>query len=509
MSFYNPSKNPFPFYQLEGNVWTNFKPLWHKNNCANYLHTLTPGLRYFQLHISPSIISQNEITAVNLRRVSDNSIVPASIGRTIYVEGENKILVINAEITVDMIVDQYYISVSTAYGNFYSETFCVKPANKDLVLLEWRSSTVKVGKMIYPLDVKQSINLNAKIVLLEPEIEEETEENGFGEETATLQVLTQPYFLSCVVPNYLGEALSALKLHDQFIVNNRLVNDNQIEFDEFTKVNNVKVTPETNGCDSYVEITYTKETVIKTTCEGQIIALNNAPFADIVWQNTETTEDRECNVDDVCTQMMMSTDLTMDIDGDDIMLDWERSTDNGLSWISIGGGETKQVTETEANNYSYRLKATDTHGLSGYSNILKYSVFSLQENAIITLHYPVPSDCHTRGTAYPFDITGLPNQSVRFQIEVLLNHGHGFLTTIYERENMNVVYTGVGGVAGSVRTGDLELDELGNGEFLIDLCLRPCLRTGTDMGQIEFRLFDNSGTNLTDQQFKVYRSANC
>ena len=509
MSFYNPSKNPFPFYDLEGSVWTNFKPKWHRNNCRNYQHTLNPGIRYFQLPLSTSVTSQSDISAIELRFVSDNSIVSASISRVIYSQGESKTLVLTVELTNAMTTDNYYISVATNYGNYYSETFCIKPVDKNNIEIQWRSSTSVVGKLIYPIEVKQSINLNAKVVLLEPQIEEETEENGYGEETATLQILTQPYFLSCVVPNFLGEAISAIQLHDQIIVNNTLVGESETELYDSTKIISVKVTPEENLCDSYVEITFSKESIIKTTCEGQIIALNNAPLADIVWNDSRTTEDRECSVENTCNVVMLSTEYTTDIDGDTLTLDWERSIDNGVTWASIGSGGTKSITETIKGTYIYRLKATDSYGLFGYSNILKYNLFDVNSSSVLSDIIRIPSNCGDAGIAYSFNINGVPNTSVRFQMKVTFNYGHGFEVTIWDRNIFSSVWGRSSGPVNSTYAGYLLLNNDGVGEYRIHLCLRPCLATLYNQGGIEFTLFEVDEVTISDQTISLMEIMDC
>lgn len=88
MSYYNPTKNPFPFYPLEGEVWTNYKPLWFKNNCRSccYDHILFPGLHFFQLKISNAITNTSEINNIDIRTVADNTVMASDIQGDIYID---------------------------------------------------------------------------------------------------------------------------------------------------------------------------------------------------------------------------------------------------------------------------------------------------------------------------------------------------------------------------------------------------------------------------------------
>src|SRR5690606_9020308 len=149
----NIDKNPVPFYKLEGDIWTNTKPLWqHKNsNCKGYSYSnnFYPDTYYFQHKVSPSILAMSEIVSVELRKVSDNSVVAQSFEKYLYKdENEEKYLIIKTVFGSGLIGDKYYVATTTAYDKYYSEVFCVTNINYNSIGLIWSCET-KVGNMIY------------------------------------------------------------------------------------------------------------------------------------------------------------------------------------------------------------------------------------------------------------------------------------------------------------------------------------------------------------------------
>lgn len=269
----NADKNPIPFFQLEGEIWTNKKTKWFRNNsnCSHvccYTNTYYPSLHWFQLQLENTINSLDDVTSIDVRKVSDNTTVAGlTINYNIIIDSSNrKYLLIDIDITSGLIGAEYYISVETILKKYYSETFCVATQNYKRVGISW-AGNCRVGNMVYSSDFKHKMNLDAIIVPLETEIEETTIENGFGEETPSLQKLKQPYMMSCVVPNFIAEALSAIQLHDKFNVFNFRNKDPYVEeFDSSISNIKAKVVPEDNECLSFVEITFTKETIIKSNC---------------------------------------------------------------------------------------------------------------------------------------------------------------------------------------------------------------------------------------------------
>ena len=518
MSFYNPTKNPFPFYALEGEVWTNFKPLWFTNNCKFQYqkHPVFPGKRYFQLRVSDNLLAQADVTAANLRRVSDNTIVAADIARTLFVlqKPVRKYVVLEIDIPDGYVEESFYVSVETNYGFYYSEPFCVKNPNDSLGIV-WSNSKGRVGDLIYPSGFQNFINVEAEIIPLEPIIEEETLENGFGEEVPTSQILKQGFTFSFMAPNYLAMALSALRLHDKIQIINRQKYDYDEDFDDDIKDVQVKVTNEEDGCFSLVSISFIEETIISTSCNDELLAANSPPQADIVWADTETTEERVCNNQDadpnLCKHTLLITEFTFDPDDNLDTLEWQRSSFGGLTWTSLGMaggvGDTQLVSETAEGLYYYRLKAVDTQGAVGYSNQLKYRIFT---NAAFSEVYQTDQlECPDNGYAKIYNIVGEIAQNIKMRTTVLSTYGHGFVAKIYDRVTGNVVISWAGGSAGTVREDIFTLDGAGVGRYRVELCLNACLNTEYTQASIELRLYTDGNAQLGDSKFTVNAFRSC
>lgn len=363
MSFYNASKNPFPFYNLEGEIWTNTKPLWFKNQCKGnccYLHKIATGLNYFQLQLDNQINSVSEVT-VELRLVSDNTIVEgASISNAVFSDANsNRYLVITFNADNPLLSNEYYISVETPYGFYYSETFCISQISNKMITIEWSGSGV-VGSLIYPNNYKHSVNIEATISISESEIEEETEEDGFGNETPTLQILKQRHTVSFVVPNFLAQALSALKLHSAVNFVNRKMGETPVELTDNNLNINVTVTPEIDNCFSYVEITYDQNTVIKTGCDNEIMDLSIFNELKLGWLDTETTEDRSTNVTPWLVSMKVLNQETEDL----AYINFLRKLGVSSSWQLVSTGD--------ATNTNYSIQEY-SQGEIFYKAILGYA----------------------------------------------------------------------------------------------------------------------------------------
>lgn len=514
MSYYNPTKNPIPFYPLEGEVWTNFKPLWFKNNStySYQKNILFPGKRYFQLRVSDNLMAQADVTAINLRKVADNSIVPGiSIARTLYVHQKlnRKYVVISMELASGLVDADYYVSVETNYGNYYSEIFCIKNNTNKTIGIKWASSKGRVGDLIYPADFENYINIEAQIVPGEPQIEEETKENGFGEEFPTLQILTQGFSFSFMAPNYLAQALSALQLHDKFQIMNRPKGDYEEAFDDKIKNVRTKVTPEEDGLFSFVEISYVEETIIATACEDDILAANNPPKADIVWNDTLTTEDRVCNAQDDCQQTLKYTEFTYDPDDNLDYLEWEKSSNQGTSWESAGLAvtDTKAISEADEGIFWYRLKAVDTYGAVGYSNILKYEVYDYASFASRSSTDEL--DCELLGDAKIFDVVGDISQNAKINFKVMSTYGQGFYLRLYDRITGDVLLNWSGGPAGTETDLIVSLDGAGIGKYRVVLCLNSCNGDQYVQAAVQLTLYKDDNVTLGNSTLTVSKFYSC
>lgn len=516
MSFYNPQKNPFPFYELEGEVWTNVKPKWHRTKCHQccYKHRILVGQHFFQLPIDSSIIGAGSFNSVDLRTVSDNAVVSNTTKQlNVFADSSgNKYLMIIFEIEQSMVGDEYYISVDSDQKKYYSEIFCVAQSLQNHIGIEWASSTSKVGQMIYALGFKHSINLEAKMVQREPELVEDTEEDGFGNEVATLQILKQGYEFSMVVPNFLAQALSAIPLHDMVNLINRSLGETSSDLNLENKYVVVNAAAELDGCNSFVEIQYVEETVTKTACSNDIVALNNPPVADIVWDDNSGTENRSCDVDDDCTYTLRSTELTSDPDGNSDTLEWQRSSDNGQTWSSLGGGTTKVISENIIGGYWYRLKATDTFGLIGYSEILRLRIIDVSEpsEASLILLDTLGSFCSpSGGIIKTFDISASANQTVRARFRVTNYFGSGFILTCKNRITEAVLFTWIGGPIGTTFEHDFNLSSVGLRELSLELCLNDCINTAYTTASVQMVLLDLDNSTETNENLEISRFFNC
>lgn len=520
----NIDKNPLPFFELEGAVWTNKKPRWQKNNpnCKGYVYknNLFPDTYYFQHKLSKNVSKITDITSVDIRLVSDNSIVAYASEKFLFGdENEDRFLIIKINIASDLIGDQYYISTTTDYGRYYSETFCVTNVKYNEIGLVW-ASTNRVGNMIYQNDFKHKVNIYAKLVPLPTTIEQETEEDGFGNETPTYQKLTQSYFFSAVIPNYLAEALSAMPLHNQFKVIDYFTGESGTDtFDEAITGVIVNVTPEDDACFSFVEFTFVKQIIIKTACsEGinAIVPFNHVPVAVITWNDTQTDEDRSCSTADTCVQTLLIEEL-YDLDGDiSLITEWERSVDSGITWsrLSFASGLTKFLSESEVGNYHYRLKATDSEGVSGYSNVLKYVLFDLSLSPIVQDLGVTENSCGSspgekeRGKRLDFNVIGNNNQIVKGMYSIEYNLSYAFIFSIYDRNTDALLLTHdsqiSGGAAGYFNVVNLPLNASGQGAFYMQLCMVPT--PGTFIGAkttISLVLMENDDFTLSDQNLSI------
>ncbi|WP_179022059.1 hypothetical protein [Winogradskyella forsetii] len=511
MSFYNKDKNPFPFYKLEGEVWTNTKPLWFRTNCKSccYKHRLGVGNAFFQLPISNEVTSAAQVS-VNIRKVGDNTIVNGiAITKNVLVDSNGgKYVIINSDLQQSLVGDEYYISVDTTFNKYYSEPFCVSQLTDKYVSIEWSNSNTFVGALVYANNFKHVINVEAVIVPRESEIEEETEEDGFGNETPTLQILKQGYQLSFVVPNFIAQALAALPLHDMVNFINRTLGETSTELIESNKYVKVEVSPELDNCFSFVTIQYTDEIVTKTNCTNDVVFLNSPPITTIFWEDTGTNEDRVCQIDGTCEQTMMAN--VIDPDGNLETIEWQRSDDLGLNWVSFSFAgttdiDTRTITETDLDSYQYRVKATDVNGMFGYSNILKYNLYddlitpSLElEIASLTSNCS-SQDAESEGVTNIFDIAAGASQLVKAKLEVTEYFGSGFVFQLLDLGDSSVLSTWTGGPIGTNIVVDIPLDSEGSGQFATKLCLNSCSGTTYTRATVLMTLLDIDNITETNQ----------
>jgi len=459
-------------------------------------------------------LNQNQVSGVELRKAVDNTVIEnLDFQATVISDSSGKkYLSIRINLLQSYVGDEYYLAITTEFGRYYSEIFCVSQISNSFIGIEWASSNGKVGEMVYFNDFKHSINIEAKIISSEPDIEEETEEDGHGNEVPTLQILKQGHELSFVVPNFIAQALSALPLHDKVNFINRSLGESPEELQIKNKYIEIKSKPEPDGCNSYVEMKYIDELVISTACTEELMALNNPPIADIVWDDTGTYENRNCNLDDGCSQTLRKSELTIDPDGNIESFMWQRSQDNGNSWSDLGPGDTKTVNELSDGNYQYRLKVTDSFGLEGFSNILRYRVLDISQPSTPQLQQldTLGTFCSTAGgIKIAFNIQASDSQTIRSKFLVNEYFGSGFVLTVIERNTQSVLLSWTGGPVGTNVQLDFDLNSNGLGEYEVELCLNECSGTSHTQATVEITLLDTDMNTETDQNIIIERYFNC
>ena len=278
----------------------NKKPLLFRNECSQnccYKHKLATGLNYFQLVLDEAISSLQDITDVELRNVSDNEIVDdTDISFSLYSDTSSiKYLSIILNAGNELIGSEYYLSVETTEGFYYSEPFCISQISKKMITIEW-SGGKKVGKMIYPPNFKHSVNIDAIISVAESELEQEVDEDGFGNEVPNLQILKQRMAVSFLVPNFIAQSLTALPLHSKVNFINRYIGETPTELKKENLNITVIATPEADNCFSFIEINYDQNTTIKSGCDEMIINLAILEGTELVWSDTETSEERTSGI---------------------------------------------------------------------------------------------------------------------------------------------------------------------------------------------------------------------
>lgn len=377
MSYYNITKNPIPFYELQGTVWTNTKPLWHMNNCSGSFQglQLRTGIRYFQIPVGQTITSIIQVTQINLRTVSDNNVVALNFFRKMLIDGNgDHYVLLWAEFGQDQLNGQYYISVETEDLYYYSETFCIVNAIDDQLILNWKSTCGKVGSLVYDSQFQNSIAIDAVVVPLEPEIEETISENGFGDNTPTLQVLRQGYSFSMVIPNFLAQAVSAIQLHNNFSVGINGI-DSELEiFSNDFKTFVANLTPENDGCHSFCEVTFVRETIVKSACCDEVLAIAEfTPFT--VWNDTQNDDDRTCQYSDEgsCNQIITLTQSIQDAVSYIAQIKYE---DGG--WIDVSESSDSSPVEMNVeygyDDYYFRFRVITSDNIIYFSKELKLTI---------------------------------------------------------------------------------------------------------------------------------------
>lgn len=226
---------------------------------------------------------------------------------------------------------------------------------------------------------------------------------------------------------------------------------------------------------------------------------NLPPEASIYWDDTHTTENRSCVLPTVCSQLMKVQSVS-DPEGNLELYVWQKSTNNGMNWVNTSQANVNLISfeALTQGEYWFRVKAVDTDGLEGFSNILKYTVTTKSGGSpMITNVTRLPNACSDAGETFQITIEGQIDQEVNFNVLAIACEGHGATLKVFD--NTTLIYTKTLITDGSTGDGSLNLGPTGVKQFIVQLCLRPCLNSNYSNCSVNFTLYNNDGVTLSDQ----------
>ena len=167
----------------------------------------------------------------------------------------------------------FYIELNFEEVFYYSEVFVMK---EEIMNSEFPNDFIKIefwdSKDIEPIryrnGFKQEIYLDTFIHTSDPEIEEETENDGNNNPNTTFSKLLIKQKIEVLVPDFLKIALMTLPMHDEV----KVFDQNKRE----GKIDRTKVTPTTvaNGAFATLEIVFETDILTKTLCDENKIPTN-------------------------------------------------------------------------------------------------------------------------------------------------------------------------------------------------------------------------------------------
>jgi hypothetical protein len=166
----------------------------------------------------------------------------------------------------------YFTVFNFADGSSYtSEVFTVKcePLNSFIKIDFWNDTDIK--PILYRDNFLQTIYLDTFVSSYVPEIEEETEKDGFNNKIPVFQKLVLRYKIIDVVPDFLKIALISLQMHDHVVITtvNRSGEIDRLE---------VTAQPHEGQGINDVEILFEDDMLYKTNCQT-----NETPLIVTTW----------------------------------------------------------------------------------------------------------------------------------------------------------------------------------------------------------------------------------
>lgn len=167
----------------------------------------------------------------------------------------------------------YYIELTIGGIKYFSEVFVMEEeiknsefGNKFIKIEFWDSKDIEPIR--YRQAFKQVVYLDTFIHTSEPEIEEETENDGNNNPNPTFSKLLIKQKIEIIVPDFLKIALMTLPMHEEI----KIFDQNKRE----GKIDRTKVTPTTvsGGAFATLEIVFETDILTKTLCDENKISTN-------------------------------------------------------------------------------------------------------------------------------------------------------------------------------------------------------------------------------------------
>lgn len=160
----------------------------------------------------------------------------------------------------------YYLKFTIDGADWFSETFkmCQEIkhdsfSNRFVKISFW--DQIDIVPIKYHDGFKQSVYFDTFIHTSEPEIEEESEKDGFGNEFPVFQKLIIKQKMEVVVPDFVKIAMLTLQMHNEVEVNDQNKRSGKVDR---TKV---VATTEEFGSFSTLDFTFETDILIKSVCE--------------------------------------------------------------------------------------------------------------------------------------------------------------------------------------------------------------------------------------------------
>lgn len=159
----------------------------------------------------------NNLNKVNIYNFTDYKIAVYNGDQINFVyEAKNE--------TLNLPCGKYYTVFEFSDGSdFVSEVFTVpeipfsKSNNTNYIKIDfWNEKDIK--PIIYRDNFRQTIYLDTFVASFVPEIEEETEKDGYNNEIPVFQKLVLKYKITEVVPDFIKIALISLQMHDHVLL---------------------------------------------------------------------------------------------------------------------------------------------------------------------------------------------------------------------------------------------------------------------------------------------------